>query len=181
MKCLLKWIVVVAVVGLLAGSARAENSLTAGKVKSVNADNKEFVLTDNTGKDFTIKLADDVVINRGGAEGATGLKTDDSVHICYEKGVQALTAHYILVKEGDTKDCQLVDGTFKSYDADRKEFTFTDAQGKDWTHPMGDARVRMNMQDSKIENVKNGDHTLAVVEQVGDKRTVKAVMIHRSK
>jgi len=181
MKSLLKWVGVVAVVGLLANSARAENSLTIGKVKSVNADNKEFVLTDNTGKDFAIKLAEDVVINRGGTESGTGLKADDSVHICYEKGQKELTAHYILVKEGDTKDCQLVDGTFKSYDADRKEFTFTDGQGKDWTHAMGGASVRMNMQDSKIENVKNGDHTLAVVEQVGDKRTVKAVMANRGK
>src|SRR5579871_5746483 len=120
----MKWVGVAAVIGVLAGSAAASDGLSAGKVKSVNADDKVFVLTDSAGKDFTIKLADDVVINRGGKESASDLKADDAVSVCYEKGLRTWTAHYILVKEGDTKDSQLVQGKFKNYDADKKEFTF---------------------------------------------------------
>jgi hypothetical protein len=176
MMSVMKWVSVAAVIGFLAGSATAANDLAAGKVKSVNADNKEFVLTDSTGKDFTIKLGDNVVINRGGKESPSDLKADDAVSVCYEKGLRTWTAHYILVKEGDTKDCQLVEGTFKNYDPDKKTFTFTDSQGKDWTNAMGDSKVRLNKQDSKIENVKIGDTVLAIVEQIGDKTTLKCVM-----
>ncbi len=176
----MKWVGVVAVIGFLAGSATAANDIAAGKVKSVNAENKEFVLTDSAGKDWTIKFADNMVINRGGKEGTNDLKAEDSISVCYEKGLRTWTAHYILVKEGDTKDCQLVQGTFKNYDADKKEFTFTDSQGKDWTNAMGEAKVRLNMQDSKIDDAKIGDTILAIVEQIGDKTTLKALMVRRS-
>ncbi len=172
----IRWVGVVAAFGVLAGSAAASEGLSAGKVKSVNADNKEFVLTDSAGKDFTIKFAENVVINRGGKESPSDLKADDAVSVCYEKGLRTWTANYIMVKEGDTKDCQLVQGKFKSYDADKKEFTFTDSQGKDWTNAMGESKVRLNMQDSKIEDVKIGDTVLAIVEQVGEKSTLKCVM-----
>lgn len=171
-----KWVGAAAVIGFLAGSATAADTLAAGKVKSVNADNKEFVLTDSAGKDFTFKLADNVVINRGGKESPSDLKADDSISVCYDKGLRTWTAHYILVKEGDTKDCQLMEGKFKNYDGDKKEFTFTDGLGKDWTNSMGESKVRLNMQDSKIENVKIGDTVLAIVEQIGDKTTLKCVM-----
>jgi Cu/Ag efflux protein CusF len=172
----MKWVGAAAVIGFLAGSATAADTLAAGKVKSVNADNKEFVLTDSAGKDFTFKLADNVVINRGGKESPSDLKADDAVSVCYDKGLRTWTANYILVKEGDTKDCQLVQGKFKNYDADKKEFTFTDGLGKDWTNAMGESKVRLNMQDSKIEDVKIGDTVLAIVDQVGDKTTLKCVM-----
>ena len=36
------------------------------KVKSINAENKTFVLTDAADKEFTFKLGDDLVINRAG-------------------------------------------------------------------------------------------------------------------
>ena len=51
---------------LLAGPAVAADAIAAGKVKAVNADNKEIVLTDGAGRDWTIKLGDTVIINRGG-------------------------------------------------------------------------------------------------------------------
>ena len=77
------------------------------------------------------------------------------------------TAHYILVQEGDTKNCELVHGTVKSYDVDKKQVTFTDHRDKDWTFPMGDAKVRLNREDSKIEDIKIGDRALAIVEKDG--------------
>jgi len=181
MKSLSKCVGVVALVALLAGSAAAAETLAAGKVKSVDADKKQFVLTDGAEKEFTVQLAEDAVVNRGGKEGPSDLKAGDTISICYEKGVRKWTAHYILVKEGDTKDSQLAIGAFKNYDADKKEFTFTDGQGKDWTHGLADARVRLNMQESKMEDIKTGDNTLVIVDEVGGKTTLKAVMAQRSK
>ena len=58
----------------------------AGKIKGVNANKKEFVLTDSAGKDGTIKLGDNVVINRGGKESQSDLNAGDAVNVCYDKG-----------------------------------------------------------------------------------------------
>jgi len=179
MKSLSKWISGLVAIVVLAGTATAANDLIAGKVKSVNADKKEFVLTDGANKDHTLKLGDEVVINRGGKEGSSDLKADDAVSICYHKGTLAWTAHYILVKEGDTKDYQLMNGSFKSYDADQKTFTYTDVDGKDWTYAMNGAKVRLNMQASKIEDLKIGDSALVVVQETGDKRVLKDLIISR--
>jgi len=179
MKCISKWVSTAVAIVLLAGSAMAAETLTAGKIKSVNAENKTFVLTDGAGKDNTFKLADDVVINRGGKETSSDLKAGDVVSVCYDKGTLTWKAHYILAKEGDTKDYQLMRGSFKNYDADKKTFTYTDVDGKDWTFAMNGSKVRLNMQASKIEDIKIGDSILAVVEEIGQTRTLKDLMASR--
>ena len=71
----------------LAGTAVAADAIAAGKVKAINADKKEFVLTDSAGKDWTIKLGDNVIINRGGKESQSDLKAGDPVNVCYDKGL----------------------------------------------------------------------------------------------
>jgi hypothetical protein len=176
MKNLLMWFSAMAAVVMLAGPAVAEDAVSAGKVKGVNAEKKDFVLTDSAGKDWTIKLGDAVVINRGGKESQSDLDAGDAVNVCYDKGVLTWTAHYILVQEGNTKNCELVHGTLKNYDVDKKEVTFTDHREKDWTFPMGSAKVRLNKQDSKIEDIKIGDRVLGIVEKDVDPTTLKCLM-----
>jgi Cu/Ag efflux protein CusF len=85
-------------------------------------------------------------------------------------------AHYILVKEGATKNSSLVRGSVKGYDADKKELTFTDEHGKDWNFPMSDAKVTLNNKEGKIKDVKIGDNGLAIVEKTGDKMSLKLLM-----
>ena len=181
MKNISKWVVTVVAALSMAGVVSAADTIIAGKVKSINADKKEFVLTDSAGKDNTIKLGDEVVVNRGGKEGPNGLKADDQVSVCCHKGALTSTAHYVLVREGDTKDFQLMRGSFKNFDADKKTFTYTDVDNKDWTFPMNNAKVRLNMQASKIEDIKVGDSTLAVVEEIGETRTLKDLMVSNQK
>ena len=176
MKNLLMCFGAMAAVVMLAGPAVAEDAVSAGKVKVVNAEKKDFVLTDSAGKDWTIKLGDDVVINRGGKDSQSDLNAGDSVNVCYDKGILTWTAHYILVQEGNTKNCELVHGTLKNYDVDKKEVTFTDHRQKDWTFPIGSAKVRLNKQDSKIEDIKIGDRALGIVEKDGDATTLKCLM-----
>ena len=179
MNVFTQWFRAMAAIVLLAGPAVAADAVAAGKVKGINSEKKEFVLTDNAGKDWTIKLGDSVVINRGGKESKSDLNAGDPINVCYDKGVFTWTAHYILVQEGDTKNCQLVHGPVRNYDADKKELTFTAQEGKDWTFPMGDAKVRLNREDSKIGDVKIGDQALAIVEKVGEGTTLKCLMIER--
>jgi hypothetical protein len=44
---------------------------------------------------------------------------------------------------------------------------------------MGDAKVRMNKEDGKVEDIKIGDKTIVIVEKSGDKTTLKAKMVER--
>jgi Cu/Ag efflux protein CusF len=181
MKCLTKWVSVTMAIALMAGSAAAADTIAAGKVKSINADNKSFVLTDAAGKDFTFALGDKLIVNRAGKETKFDLKAGDFINVCYDKGIVTWTTHYILVKEGMSKDSGLIRGHVKSYDADKKQLSFTDEFNKDSTYTMGKATVRLNMEDSNISNVKIGDHALIIVDNVAGKATLQSVMIDRAK
>src|ERR1700683_5608313 len=121
MKSFSKWVIALAATVLLAGTSTAADTVATGKVKSINADKKDMVLTDAAGKDWTIKLGDKVLINRDGKESPSDLKAGDPVSVCYDKGLLTWTAHYILVQEGANKNLNLVYGSVKSYDADKKQ------------------------------------------------------------
>ena len=171
---------VLAVLFLLAGTAMGSEALATGTIKGINADKGEFVLTDSDGKDVTFKLGDTVVVNRGGTEGKSDLKAGDTVDVSYDKGMMTWTARYILVREGDSKNWELAQGSFKSYDADKKEIICTDAQGKDNTYAMGDAKVRMNKKDAKVADIKIGERVLMILQTAGDKKTLLVLMVERA-
>jgi hypothetical protein len=174
-----KLVIALAASVLVAGTTSAANVLSTGTIKSVNTDKREFVMTDGSGKDATFKLGANAVINRGGKEGPDDLRADDLVSVSYAKGDLKASVHYVLVKEGDTKECKLMHGTFKNYNVDRKEFTNTEMGGKERTYSLGAASVRLNMNDSRIEDIKFGDDTLVIVKPIGDKMSLSALMVSR--
>jgi len=163
----------------LAGAASAADAISTVTVKSVDTDNREFILTDSAGKDWTFKMGKEVVINRAGKESSTELKANDVINVCYDKGIMTWTAHYILVNEGTSKDFKLVHGTFKKYDATTREFTNTEAGGKERTYPMGTAKVRLNMKASTIDEIRVGDTTLAIINPNGGTPSLNALMVSR--
>jgi len=195
MKSFLKCSGALVVLFLLAGTAIGSDALATGTIKGINADKGEFVLTDSAGKDVTFKLGDKVVVNRGGKETKSELKADDAVNVSYDKGLATNTAKYILVQEGDSKKWELAQGSFKSYDATKKEIICTDAQGKDCTYAMGDAKVRMcdmgdakagmnkkEIKEAKVDDIKIGDRVLCIIPQTaGDVKTLQALMFERAK
>jgi Cu/Ag efflux protein CusF len=180
MMCLSKWISATLAIALMAGSAGAAETVASGKVKSINADNKTFVLTDSADKDFTFHLGEKFVVNRAGKESMSDLKTGDAISVGYDKGVLNWTANYILVHAGPSKTCELIRGSVKSYDAGTKELTFTNEIKKDSTYTVGKAPVRFNMIDANIDNVKIGDHALIIVDTVAGKATLQSVMVDRA-
>ncbi len=173
-----KWAAAAAVVAVFAGQASAAQ-VGAGTVKSINADKKSFVITDSDSKDWTISFADDTVVNRGGKEGKADLKAGDVVHVCFEKGLTTRTAHYILVKEGDAKNSMLMTAKVKSYDKEKKELVVTDDERKDHTYASADAKVRLNKEDSRADEIKIGDTALLILNNEDGKSTLKHVMITR--
>jgi hypothetical protein len=164
---------------LLAGMASAADTISSGKVKAVRPAKKEFVLTDAGGKDWTFKLGANVVINHGGKESKSDLNPDDLMSVCYDKGTFTWTAHYILVRKGDSKNWKLVLGTFKGYDTDKKQLAFTDAGGQNMTLGWGDGKVRLNQEYTSVDNIKIGDKGLFILEKNGDVTTLKAVILER--
>ena len=181
MMCLTKWLSATLAIALLAGTVAAADKVAGGKVKSINADKKTFVLTDSEDKDFTFKLGDNLVVNRAGKESKSDLKAGDPISVCYDKGILNWTAHYILVQEGTSKNSELIRGNVKSYDPEKKELTFTNQIKKDSTYSMGKAMVRVNMEDTKIEDIKIGDHALIIVNTLEGTSTLRSVMVDRAK
>lgn len=179
--CSTKWLSATMAIALTASSAAAMDTVADGKVKSINADNKTFVLTDSANKDFTFALGDNLVVNRAGKESKSDLKAGDPISVCYDKGLLTWTAHYILIQEGTGKGCELIRGNIKSYDAAKNELVFTNQVKEDSTYAVGKAMVRLNMADTKIDNVKIGDHALLIVNKVDGKSTLRSVMIDRAK
>jgi Cu/Ag efflux protein CusF len=181
MMSLTKWLSGTMAMVLLVGNAAAADTVAVGKVKSINAGNKTFILTDAADKEHTFKLGDALVVNRAGKESKSDLKSGDAINVCYDKGVFTWTAHYILVQEGASKNSELVRGNVKNYDVSKKELTFTNEVKTDSTYPMGDALVRFNMENAKIDGVKIGDHALLIVDMVEGTPTLRSVMFDRAK
>jgi predicted lipoprotein with Yx(FWY)xxD motif len=179
MKSFLKCASAMAAIVLLTGMASAADAISAGKVKAVHSEKKEFVLTDAGGKDRTIKLGDNVVINHGGKESKSDLNVGDMVAVCHDNGTLSWTAHYILVKKDASKNWKLVQGTFKGYDTDQKRLAFTDHAGKDLAFAWGDGKVRLNRKYTSVDHIKIGDKGLFILDKSGDATTLKAVILKR--
>lgn len=101
MNRLLTSVVMVLAIALLlgtAGSARAADTAT-GKIKSVNPEKQQFVLTDKNGKDWIFRMDDNakVRLNDKNAD-LRQLKTGDQVDVTYTKKGDRLLATQVTCK-----------------------------------------------------------------------------------
>jgi Cu/Ag efflux protein CusF len=178
-----KWVVGVLALGLaaaVAAPARAEESVFRDKVKSVNAEKKTFTMTDENGKEFTFKIAEDCIINRGDKNAVADIKEKDEVTVLYDSGVTAKTAHYVLVHTDKNKDTELARGALKSYDEGKKELTITELNKKDRVFNLtGDAKIQLAGKDAKIGDLKLGDKVTLIYETKDNKATVSEVIAER--
>jgi len=166
---------------LLAGAATAADAVAFGKIKSVNAEKKQFVLTDEGGKDYTFTLADHTFINPPGEAGKfSDLKEGEHVSLVYDKGVITWTAGYILVHTGDYKKAALAHGAVKSWDATKGMLMVTGDDKKDYTFEVGaTAKVELAGKPAKMADLKTGDKVTAVYEREGNKWELKDLFAQR--
>jgi Cu/Ag efflux protein CusF len=176
-----KWIATSMAVALMASPVLSAETVASGKVKSIDASAKTFILSDGNDKEFTFSFGDTLLVNREGKESKSDLKAGDPIYICYDKGLIYRTAHYILVQEGEMKNSVLVRGNIKSFDASKKEITFTNEEKKDVTYSMGEAKVRFNREEAKIENITIGEPALLIVDMANEKSVLRCVMVDRAK
>jgi Cu/Ag efflux protein CusF len=179
-----KWFVpvlAVALVALWTSSAPAAEAVARGKVKSIEANKREFVLTDPNGKDWTFDLGEKFTIVRGEKEGKFAeLKAEDEVSVVYDKGITKFTANYIMVHEGANKNVEVGRGAVKTFDPDKKQLILTDPNGKDWTFKVAsDAKVRLNDKEGKVSDLKLGDKVTVVFEKKGDELTARDLVADR--
>jgi hypothetical protein len=93
------WVVVVLTLALVLGlTAPAFAAETAkGKIKSVSADQSQFVVTDSTGKDWTFQMNDKSKVSVNNQAGRIAdLKVGEEVTVKYEKQGEKLLASEII-------------------------------------------------------------------------------------
>lgn len=154
-------------------------SIATGKIKGVELEKRQFVFTDQTGTDRTVKYDEDTVINRGGRDGQSDFKVDDAICLYYETSGLMWRASYVLIQEGDTKNWSLGHGNVKSINAEKNEMTYVDDKGRDWTYPTSSATVFINRTKSKVESIKVGEHVMALLQKAGDRTTLKSLYVTR--
>jgi Cu/Ag efflux protein CusF len=168
-------------IAMLAGSAAAADALGKGKIKSINADKKQFVMTGDDKTDHTFTLADHTVINHDGKEGkVTDLKEGQEVSLLYDKGVVNWTVEYILVHEGENAKAGLARGGLKSWDSVKGQLTVTGLDNKDeiFETPVA-SKVQLAGKPAKLADLKVGDKVTIIYEKDGDKLKVKEVVADR--
>ena len=151
---------------------------TRGTIQSVSADKHQLVMTDRNGKSWTFHVMEQAPIfipNEASAR-LSELKTGDDVSLLYEKKGDQLQAGAILVHRGDFRNSGIATGSLKKVSADGREFTVTDANGKEWTYHMaGSSQVRVNNQNGKLTDFKAGDRVVLVWDKEGNQYMVKAL------
>jgi len=170
-----KWFaVVLALVIFVAFAAPVWADATHGKIKSVNADKKEFVFTDKDGKDWTFHMTDDAHIRIGDKDlKLSDLKAGEEVAVIYDKQDDKLMARAL--RSGD-----VIHGKIKSVSADSKEIVFTDKDGKDFTFTLADdGKIRLADKDLKLKDLTAGEEVAIVWEKKGQKLMALEVCAHK--
>jgi Cu/Ag efflux protein CusF len=154
----------------------------ADKIKSVSADQKQFVITNQEGKDITLNLADDVRIflPEGKDGSAKDLQAGQTVSFLWEEKGGKYIATAVLENKGNYKDAMLAQATLKSVAGGGNDFVVTDAANKEWTLQMADkGKVALNNKESKLSDLKTGDKVTLIFEKKGTKLNALGIYSNR--
>ena len=157
--------------------------VTAGdKIKSVSADQKQFVITNQEGKDITLNLADNtrIFLPDGKDGSAKDLKAGQTVSFLWEEKGGKYIATAVLDNSGNYKDAMLAHVSLKSVAAGGSEFVVTDSTSKEWTLQMADkGKVSLNNKESKLTELKAGDKATIIFEKKGAKLSALGIYSDR--
>jgi Cu/Ag efflux protein CusF len=148
------------------------SALAADKIKSVSADNKQFVVTNQEGKDITLQLADDarIFLPKGKDGSLSDLKAGQKVSYLWQEKGGKFFATAVLEHSDDYEDALLSQVTVKEVGATGNDFVVTDTNKKDWTLQMSDkGKVTLNNKSIKLSELKSGDKVILIFAKKGDK------------
>jgi Cu/Ag efflux protein CusF len=160
----------------------ASPALATVKIKSVSPDQKQLVVTDKDGKDWTYHATDNMkIFMPGNKEGKlSDLKAGEDISLLWEKRGEQFFADAILLQQGDLKDAMLAQGTVKKVDASNNQVMVTDRDNKEWTYHFTDkGRVTLGTKQGKLSDLKDNDKVIVVYEKKGDQYLVRDICAER--
>lgn len=173
-----KWALALPALVLFFGTgltARAEHA-AKGTLKSVSG--TEMVVTDNQGKDWTYRVADNAFVVCPESKNAklSDLKPGDAVSVLWEKKGTGYEANAILHHDGAYRDAGLSHGKIRTVADDNSRVVIADEKGKDWTYSMSEgAPIRFKNQDAKLTSFKSGDPVVFAYNRIGDRYTLLSI------
>jgi Cu/Ag efflux protein CusF len=147
-------------------------AFAADKIKSVSANDKQFVVTNQEGKDVTLHVADDarIFLPKGKDGSLSDLKAGQKVSYLWQEKGGKFFATAVLENSGDYEDALLAQATLKEVGAKGNDIVVTDTNKKDWTLQMADnGKVTLNNKSTKLSELKSGDKVILIFAKKGDK------------
>jgi colicin import membrane protein len=189
-----KYLVAVALVALFASPLLATN--VVGTVKSVNADQNQFVLTDQNGRDWTIQIGQNAQfqINNTNQGRLGDLRPGQTVNVTYElqnnqlvasgvRGRQAQQAAQQAQQPAQQQAQQAAQqdrqgqqgqqaqhnarGRIENVNAEQNQFTLKDEKGHELTFHAGrNARLQVDGKDAKLGDLRQGQEVTVTYRQM---------------
>jgi len=159
-------LVAIALVALLASPLLATN--VVGTVKTINADQKQFVLTDQNGRDWTIQLGQNAQIQAGNNNQAklSDLRPGQSVNVNYELQNNLLVASEVRAPQAQQATQQA---------QERQPAAQQNQQAQDQTQAAQTEQQRgrqtQHQARGKIENINADQHQFTLKDQNGREMT----------
>jgi uncharacterized protein YrzB (UPF0473 family)/Cu/Ag efflux protein CusF len=159
-------LVAIALVALLASPLLATN--VVGTVKTVNADQKQFVLTDQNGRDWTIQLGQNAQIQAGTNNQAklSDLKPGQSVNVNYELQNNLLVASEVRAAQAQQATQQAQE---RQPAAQQNQQAQDQAQAAQ-ADPQRGRQAQLHAR-GKIENINADQHQFTLKDQNGREMT----------
>jgi Cu/Ag efflux protein CusF len=146
------------------GQAKQAMETTRGQITKVLADQHQFTLKDQKGREWTFQVGREnkIRFNDKDTELAS-LKTGDQITVHYR-----LQARDIRTDEAN-RATELTQGQITKLLADQNQFVLKDREGKEWTfHVNRDAKVRLNDKTTNFADLKTGDNVTILYEKQND-------------
>lgn len=142
-------------------SARGEpaGEITGGRIEKVSADQSQLTLKDHRGQERTFMIAQDAKVRVNDRDGkASDLKEGDRAIVGFAKQGDQLTARDIC-SEREDRGSHISGGQVQGVAPEQNQLRLKDHEGRERTFHLGrEARVRLNDQDAKLADLKEGDH-----------------------
>ena len=177
---------VVVFAALVAPSWAVDGIIQHAKVKSVNEEKNEFVVTAPDGKEHTFALGEQSILTRDGKEVQTSdlkqgdLKVGDEICVVFDKGLVKWTVYYILNHGDKNKGQELGRGSLRSYDDAKGEMVLVDLNNKEWRASVpATSAVQLNTESGKMKDVRVGEMVTVVYDTKDSKNNLVKAIVNR--
>jgi len=145
-----------------------------GQVQNVAADQHQFVLKDQNGREWTLHIGRDAKVQVNGKDSRLAdLKEGDQVTVTCVRMARDIRS----AQKG--QGAQVIHGQIKRVEADQHQLIVKDHQGKDRMIQVArDAHIRSGDKDQQLANLKEGEEVVVIGDQEGETLTAHVIRAH---